>query len=191
MLDKAYWSGRYQTEQTGWDAGSITTPLKVYFDQMEDKSLKILIPGAGNAYEAGYLHSQGFENVFVCDFAKEPLLKFQETYTDFNSDHLLENDYFDLEGQYDLIVEQTFFCAIDRRQRSQYVTKTHELLRQGGKLVGLLWKDEFNGGPPFGGSEEEYRRLFEPYFEIELMEVSYNSIKPRAGRELFIKLVKK
>lgn len=30
-------------------------PLKVYFDQLTNKDLKILIPGGGNSHEAEYL----------------------------------------------------------------------------------------------------------------------------------------
>ena len=38
MLNKDYWQNRYQEEKTGWDAGSITTPIKAYFDAINDKS---------------------------------------------------------------------------------------------------------------------------------------------------------
>ncbi len=191
MLDESYWSERYQSGQIGWDVGAITTPLKEYFDQLQDKSLSILIPGAGNAYEAEYLHQNGFDQVFVCDVSREPLEKFIRRNPGFNGSHLLYQNFFDLKDSYDLIVEQTFFCAIDRRLRSHYAQKAHELLKPSGKLVGLLWKfDEFQEGPPFGGSQSEYLKIFEPYFEIAIMEECYNSIRPRSGRELFIKLIK-
>ena len=45
--------------------------------------------------------------------------------------------------------------------------------------------------PPFGGSKEEYRRYFEPYFEFRHFETATNSLRPRQGRELFICLKKK
>ena len=54
-MNKEYWEGRYQSNETGWDVGKITTPLKDYIDQIENKELKILIPGAGNGYEFDYL----------------------------------------------------------------------------------------------------------------------------------------
>ena len=54
-MDKQYWSQRYQEGQTGWDIGGVSAPLAAYFDQLEDKNLRILIPGAGNAHEAAYL----------------------------------------------------------------------------------------------------------------------------------------
>ena len=54
-LNSDYWENRYKTNEISWDAGTITTPLKEYIDQIEDKSIKILIPGAGNSYEFEYL----------------------------------------------------------------------------------------------------------------------------------------
>ncbi|MDX5347428.1 MAG: TPMT family class I SAM-dependent methyltransferase, partial [Hymenobacteraceae bacterium] len=49
ILDQKFWESRYRSNETGWDTGAITTPLKMYFDQLHDKSLRILIPGCGNA----------------------------------------------------------------------------------------------------------------------------------------------
>ena len=63
-LNEDYWDSRYHEKTTGWDVGYITTPIKEYIDQIIDKSLKVLIPGGGNSYEAEYLHHQGFNNVF-------------------------------------------------------------------------------------------------------------------------------
>ena len=190
-LDASYWTKRYENEQTGWDTSGITTPLKEYFDQLTDKSLQILVPGAGNAYEAGYLWENGFQNVHVLDWAKPPLERFARQYPDFPDSQLLTADFFELNGQFDLIVEQTFFCAFERNRREEYVSKAYDLLAEGGKLVGLLWDGDFQGGPPFGGSRDEYNRLFANHFDIEIMELAYNSIKPRAGREVFIKMIRK
>jgi thiopurine S-methyltransferase len=68
----------------------------------------------------------------------------------------------------------------------------YQLLKSGGKLIGLLFNHEFRfEGPPFGGTQDEYKVLFEPFFKIKKMEIAHNSIKPRAGRELFIILQKK
>ena len=43
--DEGYWTDRYIKNNTQWDAGEITTPLKNYFDQLLDKDLNILIHG--------------------------------------------------------------------------------------------------------------------------------------------------
>ena len=73
ILNENYWTERYQLGNTGWDTGSITTPLKTYFDQLSDKNIKILIPGSGNSYEASYLFKQGFSEVYIFDISLYPL----------------------------------------------------------------------------------------------------------------------
>ena len=32
-LNKEYWENKYDQDDTGWDIGSISTPLKAYIDQ--------------------------------------------------------------------------------------------------------------------------------------------------------------
>ncbi|MFT7344682.1 MAG: hypothetical protein ACI9XP_001269, partial [Lentimonas sp.] len=54
-LDEFYWSERYKNLNTQWDIGRVSPPLRAYFDQLTDKSARILIPGCGRAYEAEYL----------------------------------------------------------------------------------------------------------------------------------------
>ena len=190
-LDAAYWSNRYEEQNTGWDAGKITTPLKAYADQLKNHELKILIPGAGTAHEATYLFENGFHNVYVLDWSPEPLKIFQSKNPDFPAEQLIHKDFFELNRQFDLVIEQTFFCALDPELRPDYVRKMYEILKPDGLLVGLLWNSDFPSGPPFGGTIEEYNRLFSPYFDLEILEDSYNSIKPRAGREVFIKFRRK
>lgn len=191
-LSARYWENRYQNNDFGWDAGSITTPLKEYFEQLENKDVKILIPGAGNAYEAEFLFEHGFYNTFVLDFASLPLQNLKTRVPLFPDSHLIKQDFFEHERQYDLIIEQTFFCALHPSLRPAYAKHMHQLLKTNGKLVGLLFDDELNlDKPPYEGSKEEYVELFKPYFNFLKFESCYNSIKPRAGRELFMILEKK
>jgi methyl halide transferase len=191
MLNKNYWETRYQNNQTGWDAGEITTPLKDYFDQLTNKLLQILIPGAGNAYEAEYLHKNNFTNVTVLDLASQPLANIKTRIADFPEPNLIQGDFFEHYQKYDLIIEQTFFCALNPEMRSNYAKQMHALLNKNGKLVGVLFNTQFEGGPPFGGNSDEYRKYFEPYFEFLKFEICTNSIKPRSNKELFIMLQKK
>ncbi len=185
-LGKEYWTDRYKTNETGWDLGAVSTPLKEYFDQIENKEIRILIPGAGNAYEAEYLHQQGFKNVILLDISAEPIYAFKKRVPNFPAEHCICEDFFLHHGKYDLIVEQTFFCALHPSLRERYVLKMQDLLAPEGKLIGLLFKIPLNtDGPPFGGNEPEYRNLFEGKLAIQKMETAHNSIKPREGNELF------
>lgn len=191
-LTPQYWQKRYEENNTGWDVGSITAPLKTYFTQLQNKDLRILIPGCGNAHEAVYLFENGFKNVFLLDWAMAPLEHFKRQNPAFPDEQLICADFFAHKGQYDLIIEQTFFCALSPSLRPKYTQQIHQLLSQNGKLAGLLFNIPLNADkPPFGGNKTEYLPYFEPWFHILVMEPCYNSIPPRAGNELFILMQKK
>jgi methyl halide transferase len=160
-LDEAYWSGRYSNNTTGWDIGAVSTPLKEYIDQLQDKNIAILIPGCGNSYEAEYLLQKGFSNITLIDISAVLCNNLEQKLQPYLSSGLkiICADFFELQGQYDLIIEQTFFCALDPSLRKAYADKMYQLLKPGGKLVGVLFNRSFEGGPPFGGSENEYCEL--------------------------------
>ncbi|WP_298287710.1 methyltransferase domain-containing protein [uncultured Lutibacter sp.] len=191
-LDKLYWEAKYEQQKTGWDIGYISTPIKEYIDQLKDKTIKILIPGGGNGYEAEYLLKSGFKNVNVLDIAAQPLKNLQKRSPNFSKNQLIQQDFFEHSKTYDLIIEQTFFCALDPALREKYTNKMFDLLNPKGKLIGVLFDFELtNEGPPFGGSLIEYIQLFYAKFEIKILEKCYNSIKPRKGKELFFIFEKK
>ncbi|MFD0762271.1 SAM-dependent methyltransferase [Lutibacter aestuarii] len=191
-LDKLYWEAKYEQQKTGWDIGYISTPIKEYIDQLKDKTLKILIPGGGNSYEAEYLLNSDFKNVNVLDIAAQPLKNLQKRSPNFSKNQLIQQDFFEHSKTYDLIIEQTFFCALDPVLREKYANKMFDLLNPKGKLIGVLFDFELtNEGPPFGGSLIEYIQLFYAKFEIKILEKCYNSIKPRKGKELFFIFEKK
>lgn len=193
--EEKFWSNRYKDNKTGWDIGYPSTPIKEYIDQLDNKNTRILIPGAGNAYEAEYLFKQGFKNVYVLDISKHPLEAFKKRVPDFPSENLLQGDFFELEVSFDLIIEQTFFCSFEPspNNRKAYAKKTNELLAPNGKLVGLWFCHDLdkNGNRPFGGTKEEYLEYLNPYFKTKLFEACHNSIKPREGNELFGIFIKK
>ena len=106
--------------------------------------------------------------------------------------NIILGDFFEHEGAYDLIIEQTFFCAISPTLREKYVAKMKALLAPNGKLIGLLFDRTFEQeGPPFGGSKSEYISLFENNFNLKYFDKCYNSFIKRKDNELFISLVKK
>ena len=186
-LNKAFWDNKYNNEKLGWDIGYISTPIKNYIDQLSNKNLKILIPGAGNGYEVEYLFNSGFNNIYVVDIAQQPLDNLKNRSPNFPEDRLIHMDFFDLqESNFDLILEHTFFCALDPGLREPYAIKMNNLLREKGKLAGLLFDFPLTEkGPPFGGDINEYKKLFSEHFKIKTLERAYNSIKPRNGNELF------
>jgi hypothetical protein len=185
-LDADYWNNRYASSETGWDLNAVSPPIQQYFDRIEKHDLKILIPGAGNAWEAEYLYKQGFQQVHLLDYAAIAINNFKKRLPHFPDSQLHCEDFFAHTGLYDCIVEQTFFCALEPSLRGKYVEKMSYLLKPAGKLVGLLFNIPLNTDkPPFGGNMEEYSKLFESHLNIIEMDQAKNSIKPRENNELF------
>jgi SAM-dependent methyltransferase len=187
---KNYWDELYINGETGWDIGSAAPAISDYTDQLEKKDIKILIPGCGNAYEAGHLLETGFNNITLIDIA--PALtsaleaRFEKDWG--KKINIITGDFFEHDDKYDLILEQTFLSALPPGKRPQYAEKMRSLLSPGGRLVGVLFNKVFEVSPPHGGSAEEYRLLFQKKFTIHKLEECYNSIERRRGTEVFINL---
>ncbi|MBS1745688.1 MAG: methyltransferase domain-containing protein [Bacteroidetes bacterium] len=191
-LDAAFWNQRWASGQTGWDIGYASPPITNFMEQYKNKNAAILIPGCGNAYEAGYLATNGFTNITLVDISSEAVERLKNKFINQPQVKIFCGDFFQHQGKYDLIIEQTFFCAQVIERRNEYAQQMAALLNEGGQLTGVLFGVNFeNPGPPFGGDKEEYQKIFEPYFQIKKMEDCYNSIPPRAGNELFINFIKK
>lgn len=185
-----FWENRYQANATGWDLGKVSPPLKSFIDSIANKDAVILIPGCGNAYEAEYLVQQGFTNITVIDIASSLVEVLQKKFVHQDQITVLLGDFFNHVGSYDIILEQTFFCALPPEMRPRYVWKMHQLLAANGIIAGLLFNRSFENGPPFSGSKLEYERLFAKSFTFKTLEVAKNSISNRANTELFFEFKK-
>ncbi len=191
QANSAYWSARYKKGETGWDLNTPSPAIKHYLDHLKHKELSILIPGAGYGHEVAYAFENGFKDVYYLDFSKKAVEGCVERYPSLPKTHIICEDFFDLTMNVDVIIEQTFFCAIPPEKRMAYVQKASELLTQNGKLVGVLFNRQFEVNPPFGGSKQEYQRLFKAYFHINCLENCQLSIAPRKNTELWIECTKK
>lgn len=188
VLDKDFWEYRYRNHLTGWDMGVVSPPIKAYVDQIEDKDIAILIPGAGRSYEAEYLLGQGFTSITVIDISSILINELKDKFKNNSKIRLIEGDFFEHQGQYDLIIEQTFFCTLYPENRSAYIRKMKELLTEEGILCGVLFDKSFEDGPPFGGHKADYKELFKADFKINKMASCYNSHPARKDAELWINL---
>ena len=185
-FNQTYWENLYKTGKLGWDIGYICTPLKKYIDQLTDKNIKILIPGAGNGYEAEYLYKKGFLNTYYLDYSENARKNFEKICPIFPESNIVKEDFFEHKGSYDLIVELTFFTSIIPERREELAKKIFNLLKPGGKYTGVFFSHEFGyNHPPYGAVKETYIEFIKNLFTIKTFETAYNSIKPRANRELF------
>jgi SAM-dependent methyltransferase len=191
-LDQNFWNERYLLNDTGWDLGQVSPPLKTYIDQLSDKNQRILIPGCGNSYEAEYLLENGFTDITIIDIAPELVNRLKSKFRSKQNIEIVLGDFFTHKAEYNLILEQTFFCALNPDLRKNYVESMAAFLAQGGKLAGVLFNKEFETpGPPFGGTSTDYHTLFKDAFDFKIFEPCNNSFHKRADSELFVILEKK
>ena len=189
QLSAKYWEQRYVDKNTGWDVGDVVPQWKTFFKDFieSDKGKRILVPGAGLGHEVEYLHRSGFLDVHILDWSKSAIDSFQQRLPSFPSSHCHVGDFFQHKGQYDVIVEQTFFCAIDPTLREQYAKAIDNLLGEKGQWAAMLFNTQFDGdGPPFGGSIDEYIDLFQGIFKELVIDEEPASLDPRRGREVFV-----
>ena len=190
IKEQSYWTNRYKEKLTVWDIGYPSTPIITYIDQLKDKNLKILIPGAGNGYEAEYIYKNDFENIYVLDISELPLSSFKQRNPELPMNQLLHENFFSHIGIYDLIIEQTFFCSFVPTEvnRTAYFKKMSDLLKPKGKLVGLWFNFPLSDDTekrPFGGDKKLYNTYLNLYFNTKIFEKCYNSIQKRENKELF------
>lgn len=184
-FDQQYWDNLWKQQQTGWDLGAVSPSIQYFIDGYPHKDAAILIPGCGAAYEAEYLAQQGFTNITLLDISPTAAALLQQKFANFPAVRVLQGDFFAHTDTYDLIIEQTFFCALPPMMRQRYVWQMHRLLNKNGLLAGLWFDRDFENSPPFGGSRTEYEALFQGAFIPQKWNVSEHSVKARATFELW------
>jgi methyl halide transferase len=189
--DFEYWENIYLNNDTGWDLGGITP----YIDKISDeiKKGKVIILGCGRGYDAVMLAKKGFE-VTAVDFSPSAI-NFLNDLADQQgvSVKIAQKDIFSLtdnfKGYFDYVIEQTCFCAIDVKRRSEYELLVNKLLKAKGQLIGLwfpIGKKILDGGPPYGVSIKEIKLLFRKKWNIVKEEYSTLSVEKRKNREKII-----
>ena len=187
----SFWENKYEKGEIGWDLGSETPVFSAISETLKPGNVCIL--GCGNGYDAISFSMKGF-NVTAVDFAETPIKNINKIANNlFLTINTIQEDIFDLTPKYnnsfDYILEQTCFCAIDPKNRAQYRNLAYDLLKVGGKLIGLwmpLDKDIKEGGPPFGVEEDEIKKLFSKQWKIKEDCFPVQSIEARKGKEKLI-----
>lgn len=188
FLNAQYWEQRYKEGNIPWNTGTVT-PALINFLADYPRDTSILIPGVGTSREGIELAKMGFTNITFNDFSSHALDLLREDMDKEGFGNLFQyspGDFFELQGEYAIVLEQTFFCALDPSLRASMVKKVYELLLPGGLWFGVLFRTEFDRpGPPFGGTEKTYKELFSKILNIEKISICKGSIPPRDGNELF------
>jgi methyl halide transferase len=192
---KEDWQRHYDENDMGWDLGQVAPPFIRLWEEGQLPLGKVLIPGCGRGHEVLYLAGNGFDVTGV-DYSEGAVSHLQNALKERNlKGQILHQDFFSLEnshdGLYDLVIEQTFFCAISPRQRTGYVQNVLRLLKPGGMLVGLFYHTDKEGGPPYNTTREDIESHFLENFEILKLEKEAKSAEQRKDKEWLAILKKK
>ena len=189
------WQRHYDEGDLGWDLGQVAPPFIRLFESNIILPGKTLVPGCGRGHEVIYLTENGFE-VTAVDYSSGAVNHLKSTVQERKLKcKVLHMDFFGIDsahnGVYDLLIEQTFFCAISPEQRPSYVSTVARALKQGGMLAGLFYHTGKEGGPPFNTTREDILKHFSDLFEIQQLSKSEDSVEQRKNKEWLVILVKK
>jgi len=181
------WQDHYDSNDLGWDLGQVAPPFVELREKGKLPLGKVLVPGCGRGHEVIFLAENGFE-VTGIDFSEGAVTYLGNALKKRNlKGRVLHQDFFSLDdthdGVYDLVIEQTFFCAISPRQRQDYVLKVSRMLKPGGMLVGLFYHTDKQGGPPYNTTREDIETHFSEKFEIQELDKTALSSEQRKGKE--------
>jgi methyl halide transferase len=195
--DASFWAELYRTGDTGWDQGGPSPGLVDFLKEQSDApdpvlpcTGRVLVPGCGHGHDARALAAADFEvlGLDVVEYAVSEATRLADK-EDLNNLRFERADFLDLptpfRGPYDVIFENTFFCAIDPEQRERYVETAADLLRPAGFLLGVFYNIQPETGPPFGATRDELIERFETRFRLVLDRVP-RSIARREGKELLM-----
>lgn len=161
-------------------------------NQATGQRARALVPGCGRGYDVLSLASLGFDTYGVdgSESAIEAAEKLREesgssdTYrvvdertgrgkADFIVGDFFKDDFLTATkgGDFDLIFDYTFLCALPQELRPAWAKRMTELLAPRGHLICLEWplhKPPKNGGPPHGLTAELYTELLRrPGHDVE------------------------
>ncbi len=195
----------YKAKKPGWELGAPAEPLRSVLPQIKLPKSRICVLGSGSGHDAAYFAEQGHVVTGV-DFSETAVTLARAKYTA-NVAHpnsetangstplqFVEADAFNFSkkhrGDFDVVFEHTFFCAIDPLRRAEAVETWSRLLAPGGHLLGIFFildrGANGNDGPPFGATEWEIRELLKPKFEFLYWTRWKHSIPSRVGKELVV-----
>jgi len=181
------WQGHYDSGECPWDLGEVAPPFRRLLEEGRLNPGSLIVPGCGRGHEVLYFARNGFD-VTAVDYTEGAVTTLGERLREQNIQaQVLRQSFFDLDTshdkQYDMMLEQTFFCAIHPDQRADYVATASRILKQGGRLFGLFYETGEEGGPPFNTTEQNIHDQFSDRFRVFSLEKCDHSIERRQGKE--------
>lgn len=149
-----FWNERFAAGFTPWDQGGVPPVLQRVVESGALRGRRVLIPGCGSAYEAGWLDARGLDVVAV-DYSQAAIERARKVLPSPVAARVLRHaDFFAFEADpFDWIYERAFLPALPPTAWRHWAERLPELLVPGGELAGLFFVDaelpQPHRGPPF------------------------------------------
>jgi methyl halide transferase len=181
------WERHYDEEDLRWDLSEAAPPLVHLWQERNFSPCKAIVPGCGAGHEVLFLAKKGF-NVTAVDYSHGAIKLIKSAFEKNKfSGEVLQQDFFELDCKYNesfgLMLEHTFFCAINPNMRQLYIETAKRILKPGGYLVGLFYETNEDGGPPFNTHKEDIEKYFSSSFNIESLTKTTHSAEQRLEKE--------
>ncbi len=181
----AFWNVRFDANFTPWDQRGVPQCLRDYLIA-HPAPQKVLIPGCGAAYEVKHFLQCGWTPTAI-DFSPAAVAQ-ARVQLGAAASHVHEGDFFGeaiLPGDFDVIYERAFLCALPRRLWADWAKRVAELIPSGGLMIGFFFADDNPKGPPFGLKQGELEQMLSPAFSLIEKKTPTDSIPIFAGKEIW------
>lgn len=185
-----FWLERWRQGQIGWHQPEFHPALLEYWPGLGvDPSRRVFVPLCGRSLDMIWLARRGHPVLGVelspiaaaGFFGHESLSASQSPAGRFvrhaaGRYEILQGDFYDLSpanaGVIGAWYDRAALIALPPDLRARYAESMSELLAPGtrGLLITAEYDQEMMSGPPFSVMEDEVRALFDPGFEVELLE---------------------
>ena len=179
-----FWDSRYRAGRTPWDFGGVPEALRRWLGRAEGPG-RVLIPGCGSGYEVRAFAEAGWE-VTAIDYAPAAVERARRALGEVLGRKVLHGDFFGHDfgpGQFDLVYERTFLCALPPERWPAYAARMAELLRGGGQLAGTFFYGTNDDPPPHPLTAATAEAILGPRFIRTADEAVSDSLPMFAGQE--------
>jgi hypothetical protein len=182
--EASFWQERFERGFTPWDQPGVLPQFEAFANAHPQAA--VLIPGCGNAWEAGWLAEHG-RTVRAIDFAPAAVASARSALGK-HAAVVEQADFYAYEPPFvpGWIFERAFLCALPPSQRPNYARRMAALLAPGALLAGYFFIDEPQKGPPFPIRRAELEALLTPYFTLLDEQPVTGSLPVFEGRERWI-----
>lgn len=163
------WEALYQANDTQWDKGEPSPGLVDYLANNPGlKKGRVLVPGCGAGHDVRAWSKHGFDATGLdiapgaikrCETHQQP----EGGSIEYRLGDFLRDEPVD---SYDYVFEHTFYCAIPREKRGDYLDALRRWLKPNGVFVAVHYFISDEDGPPFGTTREEVVERFSPSFNL-------------------------